>query len=110
MFWNSIPEVLWSFLPLTLFFVLGRSIFVRLIFHAAVGSIFRRATAWTRAPGRDREVRARDPREMKGFHGWYARTLLLSRHTRPERWRAPWDRRAIGMLVRDHPAPAPSFL
>ncbi|MFL5295119.1 MAG: efflux RND transporter permease subunit [Phenylobacterium sp.] len=82
MFWNSIPGKFMSFLPLTLFFVLGASIFVALIFTPAVGSIFGRATAV------DAEMLAEieksehgDPREMKGFMGWYARTLsYLGRH------------------------------
>jgi multidrug efflux pump len=76
LFWNSIPGKVMSFLPLTLFFVLGASIFVALIFTPAVGSIFGRPTAV------DAEMLAEieksehgDPREMKGFMGWYARTL-----------------------------------
>jgi len=40
MFWNSIPGKFMSFLPLTLFFVLGASIFIALIFTPALGSIF----------------------------------------------------------------------
>jgi len=76
MFWNSIAGKFMSFLPLTLFFVLGASIFVALIFTPALGSIFARKTAI------DEEHLAEivksehgDPREMKGFMGWYARTL-----------------------------------
>jgi multidrug efflux pump len=76
MFWNSIAGKFMSFLPLTLFFVLGASIFVALIFTPAFGSIFARKAAI------DEEHLAEiaksehgDPREMKGFMGWYARTL-----------------------------------
>ncbi|HMO42224.1 MAG TPA: efflux RND transporter permease subunit, partial [Phenylobacterium sp.] len=42
MFWNSIPGKFMSFLPLTLMYVLGASIFVALIFTPALGSIFGR--------------------------------------------------------------------
>jgi len=45
MFWNSISGKFMSYLPLTLFFVLGASIFVALIFTPALGSIFGRPTA-----------------------------------------------------------------
>ena len=62
LFWNSIAGKFMSFLPLTLFFVLGASIFVALIFTPALGSIFgRKHGGRRRAPGRDREVRARRP-------------------------------------------------
>jgi multidrug efflux pump len=82
MFWNSIAGKFMSFLPLTLFFVLGASIFVALIFTPALGSLFARRTAI------DEEHLAEivksehgDPREMKGFMGWYARTLTaMSSH------------------------------
>ena len=82
MFWNSIAGKFMSFLPLTLFFVLGASIFVALIFTPALGSIFARKAAV------DEEHLAEimksehgDPREMKGFMGWYARSLTtLSAH------------------------------
>ncbi|HEX7887478.1 MAG TPA: efflux RND transporter permease subunit [Phenylobacterium sp.] len=76
MFWNSIPGKFMSFLPLTLFFVLGASIFVALIFTPALGSLFARKTAI------DEEHLAEivksehgNPRQMRGFMGWYARTL-----------------------------------
>ncbi|ACG78338.1 AcrB/AcrD/AcrF family protein [Phenylobacterium zucineum HLK1] len=76
MFWNSIAGKFMSFLPLTLFFVLGASIFVALVFTPALGSIFGRKAAV------DEETLAEivksehgDPREMRGFMGWYARTL-----------------------------------
>jgi multidrug efflux pump len=78
MFWNSIAGKFMSFLPLTLFFVLGASIFVALIFTPALGSIFGRKAAV------DEEELAEimksehgDPRQMKGFMGWYARTITL---------------------------------
>jgi len=76
MFWNSIAGKFMSYLPLTLFFVLGASIFVALIFTPALGSLFARKAAI------DEEHLAEivksehgDPREMRGFMGWYARTL-----------------------------------
>src|SRR4051812_39170423 len=82
MFWNSIPGKFMSFLPLTLFFVLGASIFVALIFTPALGSLVGRKTAV------DEYVLAEimksehgDPREMTGFMGWYANTLTyLGKH------------------------------
>jgi len=82
LFWNSIPGKVMSFLPLTLFFVLGASIFVALIFTPAVGSIFGRATAVDAEKLAEIEKSEHgDPREMKGFMGWYARTLSrLAQH------------------------------
>ncbi|MBI1196593.1 MAG: MMPL family transporter [Phenylobacterium sp.] len=85
MFWNSIAGKFMSFLPLTLFFVLGASIFVALIFTPALGSIFGRKTAI------DEDHLAEimksehgDPTQMSGFMGWYARmvTTLGARPTR----------------------------
>ena len=76
MFWNSIAGKFMSFLPLTLFFVLGASIFVALIFTPALGSLA------GRKQGVDSELLEEieksehgDPRQMKGFMGWYARVL-----------------------------------
>jgi multidrug efflux pump len=82
LFWNSIPGKVMSFLPLTLFFVLGASIFVALLFTPAVGSIFGRATAVDAEHLAEIEKSEHgDPREMKGFMGWYARTLsYLGKH------------------------------
>src|SRR6202046_4090382 len=82
MFWNSIPGKVMSFLPLTLFFVLGASIFVALIFTPAVGSIFGRAAAVNAEQLAEIEKSEHgDPREMKGFMGWYARTVsYLGQH------------------------------
>lgn len=93
MFWNSIEGKFMSFLPLTLFFMLGASIFVALIFTPALGSIFGRKAAI------DEEHLAEimksehgDPREMKGFMGWYARALtVLGNH--------PTRTLAAGLLV-----------
>jgi multidrug efflux pump len=76
MFWNSISGKFMSFLPLTLFFVLGASIFVALIFTPAVGSIFGRKTAIDEAHLAEiMKSEHGDPTEMSGFMGWYARTL-----------------------------------
>jgi multidrug efflux pump len=76
MFWNSIAGKFMSYLPLTLFFVLGASIFVALIFTPALGSIFGRKTGVDEEHLADIEKSERgDPREMSGFMGWYARTI-----------------------------------
>lgn len=81
MFWDSISGKFMSFLPLTLFFVLGASIFVALIFTPAVGSIFGRATAVDASHLAEIEKSEHgDPREMKGFMGWYARTISYLGH------------------------------
>lgn len=82
MFWDSIAGKFMSYLPLTLFFVLGASIFVALIFTPAVGSIFGRPTAVDAERLAEIEKSEHgDPREMKGFMGWYARTVsYLGRH------------------------------
>ncbi|MGH6909271.1 MAG: efflux RND transporter permease subunit, partial [Phenylobacterium sp.] len=82
MFWNSIAGKFMSFLPLTLFFVLGASIFVALIFTPALGSIFGRRTAVDAEHLAEIEKSEHgDPREMKGFMGWYARAIAyLGRH------------------------------
>jgi multidrug efflux pump len=82
MFWNSISGKFMSYLPLTLFFVLGASIFVALIFTPAVGSIVGRRTAVDAAQLAEIEKSEHgDPREMTGFMGWYARTIsMLGRH------------------------------
>jgi multidrug efflux pump len=82
MFWNSITGKFMSFFPLTLFFVLGASIFVALIFTPAFGSL------WGGKAKADDEHLAEilksehgDPTQMTGFMGWYARTLTyLGRH------------------------------
>jgi multidrug efflux pump len=82
MFWNSIAGKFMSFLPLTLFFVLGASIFVALIFTPALGSIFGRKTAIDAEHLAEIEKSEHgDPREMTGFMGWYARMIsTLGRH------------------------------
>jgi multidrug efflux pump len=82
MFWDSIAGKVMSFLPLTLFFVLGASIFVALIFTPAVGSIFGRAAAVNAEQLAEIEKSEHgDPREMKGFMGWYARAVsYLGQH------------------------------
>ena len=81
-FWDSISGKMMSYLPLTLFYVLGASIFVALIFTPALGSVFGRATAVDAAHLAEIEKSEHgDPREMKGFMGRYARSLAyLGRH------------------------------
>lgn len=81
-FWDSISGKMMSFLPLTLFYVLGASMFVALIFTPALGSIFGRATAVDAEHLAEIEKSEHgDPREMKGFMGWYARSIAyLGRH------------------------------
>ncbi|HYD45069.1 MAG TPA: efflux RND transporter permease subunit [Phenylobacterium sp.] len=82
MFWNSIAGKFMSFLPLTLFFVLGASIFVALIFTPALGSIFGRKTAVDAEHLAEIEKSEHgNPLEMTGFMGWYARTVdMAGRH------------------------------
>ena len=76
MFWNSIAGKFMSFLPLTLFFVLGASIFVALIFTPALGSIFGRQAAIDAEHLAEIEKSEHgDPREMSGFMGRYARAI-----------------------------------
>jgi len=79
MFWDSIAGKFMSFLPLTLFFVLGASIFVALIFTPAFGSLFgRKAGIDHEALEEIAKSEHGDPREMKGFMGRYARTLWFA--------------------------------
>ncbi len=82
MFWNSIAGKFMSFLPLTLFFVLGASIFVALIFTPALGSVFATKPESSAELLAEIEKSERgDPREMTGFMGWYARTIsFLGQH------------------------------
>jgi multidrug efflux pump len=82
MFWNSISGKFMSFIPLTLFFVLGSSIFVALIFTPALGSIFgRKAAVDADMLAEIHKSEHGDPREMRGFMGWYARSIgALGRH------------------------------
>jgi len=82
MFWNSVAGKIMSFLPLTLMFVLGASIFVALVFTPALGSIFgRKASVDAQHLAEIEKSEHGDPRQMRGFMGWYARTLsTLGRH------------------------------
>jgi multidrug efflux pump len=82
MFWNSITGKFMSFFPLTLFFVLGASIFVALIFTPAFGSLFGgKAKADEAHLAEIVKSEHGDPREMRGFMGRYARALTyLGRH------------------------------
>jgi multidrug efflux pump len=70
-----------SFLPITLMIVLSASIFVALIFTPALGSVFGRKAGVDAEHLAEIEKSERgDPREMKGFMGWYARTLWWAGH------------------------------
>ncbi|WP_374569984.1 efflux RND transporter permease subunit [Phenylobacterium sp.] len=82
MFWNSVAGKFMSFLPLTLFFVLGASIFVALIFTPALGSVFGRAAAVDAEHLAEIEKSEHgDPRQMSGFMGRYARAIdVMGRH------------------------------
>ncbi|HEX3699180.1 MAG TPA: efflux RND transporter permease subunit [Phenylobacterium sp.] len=82
MFWDSITGKFMSFFPLTLFFVLGSSIFVALIFTPAFGSIFGgKAKADEAHLSEIMKSEHGEPTEMRGFMGRYARTLrYLGRH------------------------------
>ena len=76
LFWNTIAGKYMSWLPLTLIFVLSSSIFVALIFTPALGSVFGRKQGTDEHHLKEIEKSERgDPRDMKGFMGWYARTL-----------------------------------
>ncbi|MFI4976086.1 MAG: efflux RND transporter permease subunit [Caulobacterales bacterium] len=78
-FWNTIAGKFMSFLPLTLFFVLGASIFVALIFTPALGSVFGRKQGADRAMLAEIEKSEHgDPGQMRGFMGWYARVLTAA--------------------------------
>ncbi len=79
LFWDSIPGKFMSFLPLTLFFVLGASIFVALIFTPALGSILGRKQGADPAMLAEIEKSEHgDPAQMRGFMGWYARTVATA--------------------------------
>lgn len=79
MFWNSIAGKFMSFLPLTLFFVLGASIFVALIFTPSFGSIFGRKQGVDEEALHEIEKSEHgDPRQMKGFMGRYANLLWFA--------------------------------
>jgi multidrug efflux pump len=82
MFWNSIAGQFMSYLPLTLFFVLGASIFVALIFTPALGSIFgRKAAVDAEHLAEIEKSEHGDPRDMSGFMGRYAHSIdYLGRH------------------------------
>jgi multidrug efflux pump len=81
MFWNSITGKFMSFFPLTLFFVLGASIFVALIFTPAFGSLFGgKAKADEAHLAEIVKSEHGDPREMRGFMGRYARALTYLGH------------------------------
>jgi multidrug efflux pump len=81
MFWNSITGKFMSFFPLTLFFVLGASIFVALIFIPAFGSLFGgKAKADEAHLAEIVKSEHGDPREMRGFMGRYARALTYLGH------------------------------
>lgn len=82
MFWNSIAGKFMSYLPLTLFFVLGASIFIALIFTPALGSVFAKERKADAEELAELEKAERgDPTQMTGFMGWYARTVdFLSHH------------------------------
>jgi multidrug efflux pump len=81
-FWNSIAGKFMSYLPLTLVFVLGASIFIALIFTPALGSIFAKERKADAEELADIEKAERgDPTQMSGFMGRYARTVdYLSHH------------------------------
>ena len=92
-FWNSIAGKFMSFLPLTLFYVLGASIFVALIVTPALGSLAGRKQGVDERHLAEIEKSERgDPRAMTGFMGWYARTLdVAGRH--------PWRVSAAAFVV-----------
>jgi multidrug efflux pump len=81
LFWNSITGKFMSFFPLTLFFVLGASIFVALIFTPSFGSMFGGKSKADEAHLAEiMKSEHGDPTQMTGFMGWYARTLTYLGH------------------------------
>jgi multidrug efflux pump len=99
LFWNSIAGKFMSFLPITLFFVLGASIFVALLFTPALGSIVGKKHEASQQEIDDLEKSEHgDPREMSGFMGWYARTIhVLGEH--PTRTMAAAFAIVVGIVV-----------
>ncbi|HEX8570703.1 MAG TPA: efflux RND transporter permease subunit, partial [Caulobacteraceae bacterium] len=77
LFWNEIPGKFMSYLPITLFFVLGCSIYVALIVTPALGSLFGKRSAEGHEHDSQNiyESEQGDPRRMTGFMGVYARFL-----------------------------------
>jgi multidrug efflux pump len=75
LFWNEIPGKFMSYLPITLFFVLGASIYIALVFTPALGSLFgKRSGDHAQDEAADlHEAEQGDPRRMRGFMGRYAR-------------------------------------
>jgi multidrug efflux pump len=74
LFWNEIPGKFMSYLPITLFFVLGASIYIALIFTPALGSLFGKRSSDHHESAEDiRHSEEGDPRLMRGFMGAYAR-------------------------------------
>ncbi|NEX95170.1 efflux RND transporter permease subunit [Caulobacter sp. 17J65-9] len=76
LFWNEIAGKFMSYLPITLFFVLGSSILIALIFTPALGSLFgKRSEEHDHDEENIRISEEGDAREMSGFMGQYARFL-----------------------------------
>jgi multidrug efflux pump len=81
LFWNEIAGKFMSYLPITLFFVLGASILIALIFTPALGSIFgKRSDEHEHTAENIRRSEEGDPLEMDGFMGRYARFLWGAVH------------------------------
>ncbi|MBS0296975.1 MAG: efflux RND transporter permease subunit [Proteobacteria bacterium] len=73
LFWNTIPGKFMSYLPITLSFVLGASIFVALIFTPALGSVFGKHSDEHEAEIENiKKSEEGDPLTMTGFMGKYA--------------------------------------
>jgi multidrug efflux pump len=93
LFWNSIPGKFMSYLPITLFFVLGSSIFVALIFTPALGSVFgKHSDEHVDAIENIKKSEEGDPLTMTGFMGRYANFLWAA-------IRRPWLVMAIAAGV-----------
>jgi multidrug efflux pump len=81
LFWNDIAGKFMSFLPITLFFVLGASIYIALIFTPALGSLFgKRSEDHDQDAAQIHEAEHGDPRRMRGFMGLYARFVAGAIH------------------------------
>ena len=81
LFWNEIVGKFMSYLPITLFFVLGASILIALIFTPALGSIFgKKGDDHAEQSENVRISEEGDPLKMTGFMGRYANFLWAIIH------------------------------
>jgi multidrug efflux pump len=96
LFWESIAGKFMSFLPKTLFFVLGSSLVVALLFTPVLGSLFGKTEMDEEELANIHQSETGDPRQMRGFMGWYANTIDWAIH-RP--WRLIFGALAVSILI-----------